>query len=138
MRAQLYAVRLGGEGDVTADAVAWTWRRNVPKMASGLLVDGRIYMVDDGGYGTCLDATTGKAVWRQRIGGEHCASPVCIGDRIYFFDREGRTTVIARADDYEVLATSQLGTGFMASPAVVGDAFILRTKTHLYRVETQP
>lgn len=135
MRAQMYAVRLDGKGDVTASNVVWKYRRNVPKMSSPLLVGDRIYMIDDGGFGTCLDATTGKAVWRKRIGGGHCASPICVGDRIYFFDREGQTVVIARSDKFEKLATNQLDDGFMASPAIVGAAFLLRTKSHLYRIE---
>ncbi len=35
----------------------------------------------------------------------------------------------------EILARNQLDGGFMASPAVAGQAFYLRTKTHLYRIE---
>jgi hypothetical protein len=38
----------------------------------------------------------------------------------------------------EVLATNTLANGFMASPAVDGRAFYLRTKTDLYRVESMP
>jgi hypothetical protein len=34
------------------------------------------------------------------------------------------------------LATNTLASGFMASPAVDGKAFYLRTKTHLNRVES--
>ncbi len=135
MRGELHAVRLGGEGDVTDTAPIWQWQRNVPRMPSPILADGRIYMVDDGGRGTCLDAATGKPIWRQRIGGEHSASPIAIGDRIYFFDREGRTVVLARGDEFEKLGTNRLNSGFMASPAVVGNAFVLRTKTHLYRIQ---
>ena len=135
MRAQLYAVDFAGSGDVTDEAVAWKWRRNVPKMPSPLLLGDRVFMVDDNGYATCLDTATGEAVWRQRLGGEHCSTPLCVGDRIYFFDREGRTVVLARADEYRVLAENHLDAGFMASPAVVGDALLLRTKTHLYRIE---
>jgi hypothetical protein len=36
----------------------------------------------------------------------------------------------------EPLATNSLASGFMASPAVSGKAFFLRTKTHLNRVES--
>ncbi|MAD33029.1 MAG: quinonprotein alcohol dehydrogenase [Planctomycetes bacterium] len=137
MRAQLYAVDFTGEGDVTDEAVAWKWRRNVPKMPTPLLLGDRIFMVDDNGYATCLDTATGEAVWRHRLGGEHCSTPLCVDDRIYFFDREGRTVVLARADEYRVLAENQLDDGFMASPAVVGDAFLLRSKSHLYRIEAR-
>jgi hypothetical protein len=59
---------------------------------------------------------------------------VLVGARIYLFSEEGRTTVIRPGREYQQLAENQLDSGFMASPAVVNDAFFLRTKTHLYRV----
>jgi outer membrane protein assembly factor BamB len=43
--------------------------------------------------------------------------------------------VLAAGREFSVLAENQFADGFMASPAVDGDALILRTKTHLYRVE---
>lgn len=142
MRASLVSVTVptkGGKGpikgNVTDTNIAWTYSRNVPKMASAVLAGNRVFMVDDGGFATCIDHQTGKALWRKRVGGEHCASPVCVGDRIYFFDREGKTVVIARGDVYQELASNHLDGGFMATPAVVGDAFVLRTRTHLYRIE---
>lgn len=135
MRARMIAVKTGGLGDVTKDNIVWSYSRNVPKMSSPILADDRIYMVDDGGFATCLDCGTGKAIWRERLGGSHCASPICIGDRIYFFDRSGTTVVIKKGDEFEKLATNTLQDGFMSSPAVIGDALLLRTKTHLYRIE---
>ncbi|MEE2886771.1 MAG: PQQ-binding-like beta-propeller repeat protein [Planctomycetota bacterium] len=135
MRTQIYAVQAAGKGDVTEDNVVWKYRRSVPRMSSGLLVDGRYYMVSDGGIVTCLDPVKGQLIWKKRIGNEHSASPVFAGGRIYFFDREGRATVIDPDSKGKILATNKLASGFMASPAVVGDAFLLRTKTHLYRIE---
>ena len=55
-----------------------------------------------------------------------------------FFDQQGTTTVLKPGRALEVLATNTLASGFMASPAVAGKAFFLRTKTHLYRVESPP
>lgn len=135
MRAELWAVRADGDGDVTDDHVVWRSVRNVPRMPSPLLIDGHLYMVSDNGIASCLEAKTGDRLWQERIGGEHCASPVFAAGRIYFFDREGRSVVIAPGAKFEKLAQNRLDDGFMASPAVVGDAFVLRTKTHLYRVE---
>lgn len=137
MKAQLHAVHANGRGDVTEENLAWSYRRNVPTIPSPLVVDGRFYMLSDSGIASCLDAKTGKALWRQRLDGAYCASPVFANGRIYLFDREGRTHVLAPGDEYRVLAENQLGDGFMASPAIVGDAFVLRSKTHLYRVEAR-
>lgn len=138
MRAQIYAVRASGEGDVTEDDVLWKYRRSVPTIPTSLLVGGRYYMVSDGGIVSCLDPADGRMLWKKRIGNQHSASPVYAGGRIYFFDRDGRATVIAPGARCKILATNELSSGFMASPAVVGDAFLLRTKTHLYRIENKP
>ncbi|MEM7200300.1 MAG: PQQ-binding-like beta-propeller repeat protein [Planctomycetota bacterium] len=135
MRPRLLAVRTGGRGDVTETHVAWSYRRNVPTMPSPLLVDHRLYMVDNSNVATCLDAISGERLWRHRLGSEHCASPLYAAGRIYYFDRDGKTVVIAPGDRYEELAVNQLEDGFMASPAVLGDALILRTRSHLYRIE---
>lgn len=55
--------------------------------------------------------------------------------RIYLFDQQGTSLVLKPGRKLEVLATNTLAGGFMASPAISGKAFFLRTKTHLYRVE---
>lgn len=135
MRPELWAIRLGGEDDATDTHVAWKVQRSVPSMSSPVLVDGRLFLVDDGGIASCLDASTGETLWRERLAGRHCASPLHASGRVYYFDRDGRTTVVAAAEELERLAESRLDAGFMASPAVVGDAFVLRTETHLYRIE---
>ena len=44
-------------------------------------------------------------------------------------------TVIAAGREFKVLATNQLGDGFMSSPAVLGNSLVLRSKTHLYRID---
>ena len=38
---------------------------------------------------------------------------------------------------FELLAENKLATGGNASPAVIGNAFIHRTRTHLYRLEAK-
>ena len=135
-KTEMWAVRLGGKGDVTGTHVVWKHKRNVPRIPSPVLAAGHIYMVSDQGIATCLDAETGKRRWRERLGGEYCASPIAARGRLYFFDREGRTVVLAAEPEYRVLAENQLAGGFMASPVVVANALLLRTETHLYRIET--
>ena len=69
------------------------------------------------------------------MGGNHSASPLCAGGRIYFFSEDGKTTVIEAGRQFKKLAESKLDDGFMASPAASGQSLILRTRTHLYRIE---
>ncbi|MHC4266825.1 MAG: outer membrane protein assembly factor BamB family protein, partial [Planctomycetota bacterium] len=132
---QLWAVRGDGRGDVTDSHIAWKSEKKVPTIPSPLVIDSLIYMVSNDGVVSCLEAETGKEVWRERIGGSFSSSPVYANGRIYFSDQNGKTTVLKAGRAFEVLAVNQLDDGFMASPAVVGRCLIMRTKTHLYRIE---
>ncbi len=135
-KTQLLAVRVDGQGDVTATHVVWMVDTLVAKTASPVLVDDLFYMVADDGMVTCLESGNGKEVWRQRINGKYAASPIYADGRIYFFNQSGETTVLKPGRTFQLLATNILSDGFMASPAVAGKALILRTKASLYRIET--
>ena len=70
--------------------------------------------------------------------GKHPASPIFGAGRLYFFSEKNITTVLQPGREFKVLAENQLDERVMATPAVVGEALILRTKTHLYRLEERP
>jgi len=91
--------------------------------------------LSDDGTVTCLEAGSGKVVWLERIRSNYCASPIYADGRLYYFSNLGKTTILKAGRAFEVLGTNTLDDGFMASPAVMGKALILRTKTHLYRIE---
>ena len=135
-RPEIWAVRPDGHGDISRSHVVWKSKaRNLPAKPSAVLVGDLLFCVNDNGIATCLEAKTGATVWQERIRGFFSASPLASPGRIYFFDQDGKTTVIAPRRKLRVLAANQLDAGFMASPAVSGKALILRTKTHLYRIE---
>jgi outer membrane protein assembly factor BamB len=131
----LLAVREGRTGDLTQDGVAWKSPRGASSRPSPLLIGESIYMVNDQGIASCLDAMTGKQVWQERLPRfKDCyASPVSAEGRIYTCDRDdGLTAVFAASRQFKLLAVNKLDTGCTASPAIAGDALFLRTKTHLY------
>jgi outer membrane protein assembly factor BamB len=132
---QLFAVRTGGEGLLDDTHVAWKVKRGVPNKPSILLVDDLIYMIGDTGIASCIDAKTGEQVWQQRIEGQYSASPVYADGRLWFFSEDGKTTVLKTGRMFEQVGENRLEEGFLASPAIAGKAFYLRTRTHLYRIE---
>ncbi len=130
----LLAVRADGAGDVTKTHIAWTLRRGAPLTPSPLLVGDELYVVNDGGIASCLDARTGEALWLQRLGGEYSASPVFVDGRIYFLSEGGVATVIAPGKEFHQLARSSLDGETLASMAVSGGSIFIRTDSHLYRL----
>lgn len=142
---QVLAIRPGKSGehiDVKAEPtpgmqlqLAWKDKLHAPKKPSLLLIDDLLYAVDDNGVVSCWEAKSGKTVWSERLGGHFTASPLGAPGRIYLFSEEGKTIVVATGREFKKFAESELGDGFMASPAVSGNALFLRSRTQLYRLE---
>jgi len=130
----LIAVRPDGQGDVTKSHVAWTLGRAAPLTPSPILVGDELYVVNDVGIATCLDARTGTTRWVQRLGGNYSASPVAADGRIYFLSEEGVATVIEPGTAFRRLATNTLEGDTLASLAVSDGSIFIRSASHLYRI----
>lgn len=133
----LLAVRPDGRADVTKTHIAWTVNRGVPLTPSPLLVGDELYLITDNGIATCLDAKTGKELWKARMGGNHSASPIYADGRIYFLSEEGESVVIAPGKQLRALARNQLDGQTLASMAVSRGSIFVRSRTHLYRLANQ-
>ncbi len=131
-KAQLWAVRVDGQGEVTKSHVAWKLPNSIGFMASPLLVGRELYVLSDDGFVACVDALTGEILGKVRVGGNYAASPVYAEGRIYCFSREGKTVVLKASKDLPVLAENQLDGTVFASPAFSNSAIYLRTDSDLY------
>ncbi len=136
---ECWAIRTDGLGDVTKTHIAWKMKKGVPNRSTPLLAgEGsarRIYMVSDDGIARCLRAEDGEAVWQGRVGTGFSASPLLADGHVFFFDEKGVSTVLTPGETMKVVAENTLDEGCMGTPAIVGKAMFLRTKTHLYRIE---
>ena len=70
-------------------------------------------------------------------GKSSATQPVLVGGNIYACNQSGKTFVLTAGREFNVVAENRLADGFMASPAVAGDALFLRTRTNLYCVGTK-
>ncbi|MCH2375878.1 MAG: PQQ-like beta-propeller repeat protein [Planctomycetes bacterium] len=131
----LYAIRPTGSGEIGRTHVEWALKKGAPHVPSPLLVGDELFLINDRGIAICLDAKTGVEHWKERIGGNHFASPIYAGGRIYCFSEEGKTTIFAASKQFSLEAENQIDGGLMASPAVAGSSLFLRSETQLYRIE---
>lgn len=131
------AIKPGGTGDVDKTHMAWARRKVVAKKSSPLLLDGLLYMTSDEGVASCSNPQTGEIIWAERLGGkgQYAASPIHANGHIYFSSSEGDFPVLKAGRKFEIISRNKLDAGCMASPAIVGNALVIRTKTHVYRIE---
>ncbi len=90
-----------------------------------------LFLWNDKGIVSCVDAPSGKVLWIKRVGGNYFGSPVLIDDRIYCVSTDGDVVVIKAAGEYEELATNSLGEMCHSTPAVANGAMYIRTYNHL-------
>jgi outer membrane protein assembly factor BamB len=140
----VYAVRPGGEGDLTLPEgdresrfVAWLEPNASPYNPSALAYEGRFYVLWDFGFLNCRDAKTGHELYdKQRLKTDgtagFTASPWAYRGRVFCLSEDGDTYVVSAGDRYQLERVNALGEMCMATPAIAGDRLFIRTLSQLY------
>jgi outer membrane protein assembly factor BamB len=123
--------RLGTDQDPTL------WERKVagPDCSTPVLANGLLLMVSDVGKATCLDAQSGNVLWQARLKGTYYPSPVIVGNRVYFCNNKGCTTVATYDRAFEAVGENDLGETTYASLAPVDGMLLARTVGHVYCIK---
>ena len=102
------AIARDGSGDVTSTHVLWTADASAD-FASPLVTESCVYFINQAGGLTCVEGTTGKAVWKHRLPSAAWASPILVGERVYAFTKSGVSVVFEdNATEFVELATNEL------------------------------
>jgi outer membrane protein assembly factor BamB len=125
-----------GKLPTRGDPVVWKQElTDGPQCSSPVISDGLLFAVSDRGTAHCLDMDTGRSLWRQRLPGQYYASPVAIGNRVYFCNTHGLTTVVACDRNFRKIAQNSIGEMVYACFAPVDRQLFIRTGKHLYCVQ---
>jgi outer membrane protein assembly factor BamB len=132
---KLVAVRPTGTGDVTKSHVDFTYPKEASSKPAPIVWGDLLFMVNDSGIVSCLDAKTGELIKKTRVAGSYSASPVLADGHLYCFDHDGKSFVLTADRELKVVASNKLPAGTRSTPAIAGKALFVRTYTHLYRFE---
>jgi outer membrane protein assembly factor BamB len=131
----LYAVRLGGRGDLTAQAILWRAEKSLPNIPSPLLYKGVLYILKEGGILTAYDPTDGRILKQGRIEGAvegYYASPIAGDGKVFTAAQDGKVAVLSAGADWRVLKVNDLQEEIWATPAIESGRLYLRTQSALY------
>jgi outer membrane protein assembly factor BamB len=127
------AVKLGSSGPVGMPVLR---AKEVQLgMPSPLVYLGRVYGVNGQGIVSCVDTKTGKLLYKERLKGAYSASPIAGDGKIYLLSETGVCTVLnGKSDEFDILATNEIGEEGMGTPAIAGGRIFIRTDKALYAV----
>ncbi|AMV29634.1 Polyvinylalcohol dehydrogenase precursor [Gemmata sp. SH-PL17] len=118
-----------------AEKPEWNAKDMQTGYPSPVVYDGRVFTVGSQGLAVCTNAKTGKVIYKERLKGAYSASPVAGDGKVYFLNETGLCTVVsAKADEYEPLATNDLGDGSLGTPAIANGRIYIRTDKALYAI----
>ena len=134
------AVKPGGRGEVTEMLRLWHQPKTKLLLGSGVVHKGHVYFSDMQGIAQCLDLTTGRPVWEERLkasGPDNAtwSSMILTADeRIYLLNQAGDTFVLRASPEFELLATNSLGESTNSSTVISDGEIFIRTHEHLWCV----
>ena len=131
----LLAIKMGGQGDQTANAIRWRYTKPVPQVPSTLLYHGVLYMINDSGILLSFDPATGNVLKQGRLHGaidKYFSSPVAADDKVFLVGQGGQVSVVKATGEWEVLAVNELDDECYATPAIADSKIYIRTRSALY------
>jgi outer membrane protein assembly factor BamB len=130
----LYAYRLGTSGDLTNNLI-WKYQHAVPQLPSVVLYRDVVYMINDQGVLTTLDAASGRVFKQARLRGasaNYYASPVAADGMVFIASHDGVVAVLKAGPDQELLSANRLEEDIFATPAIAEGRIYVRTVSALY------
>lgn len=122
-------------GELKQVDMVWDCRKRVPQRSTPVVVGDHLYMVDDGGFMSCLEIMTGEVLWSERLEGNFSGCPLVARNHIVVCSEQGASYVIQPdPSELKVVHENKLEEGMLACPIAVDDALYLRTRTHLYKI----
>ncbi|MFT7486506.1 MAG: outer membrane protein assembly factor BamB [Candidatus Paceibacteria bacterium] len=132
----MLAFRPGGEGELSAESLTWSYRRAVPQLPSPLIYENVLYMLNDnGGLLTTLSPKTGEVIERGRLEDgvdSYYASPVAGDGKIYIVSEHGTALVLPAGGSLKPLYVHNFEERVYATPALAEGRLYLRTEVALY------
>ncbi|MCA9173740.1 MAG: PQQ-binding-like beta-propeller repeat protein [Planctomycetales bacterium] len=132
------AVKIGGKGDTSKDAVVWS-ESGGSYVPSPVLHNGHLYWINDSGIASVVDIKTGEQVTRKRLGGRFYSSVTLVNDKLYAVSRFDGTYVLKATPELEQIALNKLGddSDFSGSPAISDGQLFIRSDEALYCIAAE-
>ena len=122
--------------ETSNEHIAWSHPRDGGYMCTPLVYQALVYIVKFNGVVSVYDAKTGEKKYQDRFAGgtsAFTASPVAANGSVYFANEDGQVFVVKAGPAFEIVATNDMGSPVLATPAISEGRLFIRTASHLGR-----
>jgi outer membrane protein assembly factor BamB len=132
--AWLKCLSTAGQGDVTTNALLWSYPLEKHVMSTPAISGGLLFIADCGRKMHCLDAATGQVHWTHDINGEAWASPLVADGKVYLGTRSGEFLIFAAAPIKQLLAKVNFADPISATATAANGVLYVATMKDLFAI----
>jgi outer membrane protein assembly factor BamB len=133
-----YAIDATKRGDITQSGKVWQFSNIRRTVSTAAVLDGLLYISDFSGFLYCLDAETGKEIWKHDVLSAVWGSPMVADGKVYIGDEDGDIVVLAHGREKKVLAEINMGGPVYGTVTPVNGTLFVNTQSRLYAIGPLP
>jgi outer membrane protein assembly factor BamB len=113
----------------------WRSGQLSPATASPVILNQKVFTLNNAGVLTCADAKDGKRLWQLRTKGPYSATPVGAGNLLYCVNEKGVLQVIdIAAVEGAVVSELDFGKTVLSTPSIARGAVYIRSDGKLWKL----
>ncbi len=121
--------------DGSAPKQLWKSGQLSPATASPVVLNKRIYTINNAGVLTCGDAVTGNRLWQLRMKGSFSATPVASGNFLYCVNEKGVLQVVdTTAPEGAITSELDFGKTVLGTPSIAHKSLYVRADGKIWKV----
>lgn len=132
---RVIAIRPGAVAE--SDRIAWTYEKGTAYVVSPILYKGVVYLLNDRGVMTALDAITGKLIYeggRIPKPATFMGSPVAFGDYVLLTSEDGETFFVKAGASHAIAKTNSVDEPVYSTLALANGRIYIRGERHLFAI----
>lgn len=102
------AMAVSRVGDNWKADFVWRCKSATTSFASPMTCGRFAYWINQVGAVYCVDTSTGDVLYTKRVKQSSWATPLAAADRVYFFGKDGLTSVLATGPEFKILHENKL------------------------------
>jgi outer membrane protein assembly factor BamB len=106
-----------------------------PDTPTPVYSEGKLFVISDNGFATCLNGSDGKILWQKKLKGIYYSSNIAVGDKVYFTNSSGITTVIKAENSFTQISENEIPEEMYATPVPVDEQLFIRTTKNLWCIQ---